>query len=101
MVEEFLLQRKNSDEQILMKAIHDNYEKQNVKYRISVQKAKMDKSLAVKRKETINVLKNVVIMFLGIVLLICLIFLLNKEEESFMDDCLQAGNSRYVCEKGR
>lgn len=101
MVEELISQQQKDDEQILIDSIHANHEKQNIEYKISVQKSKMNVLIKENKKKRLNLFKDITITILGIVVLTCLIFLVDKEGDRFIDDCLNAGNNKYICEKGR
>ena len=102
--EDILKNRKlveQQEEQKVMNAIHANYRKNNVSHRIAIQKSKLDKLKLTEKTKRKNKLKNITITILLIIIILCLGYLLSKEGDAFMKECISAGNSQFTCAKGR
>lgn len=91
--------KEKEQENKVLEAIHNNHRIANMNY-------KMDKQLndiAMKeqaRKQAKKEKRKKRLFVVGLIgLLVGSIFVLKTSSESFMEDCLAAGNSQYTCER--
>ena len=80
------------EEEKLLQAIHNNYKKANEKH-------KREKRIEEMKRQKQEKIKNSLIIISSIALLIGALFGLKKSNDDFMENCLNAGNSQYICEK--
>lgn len=89
----------NKEEEKLLNAIHNNYKKAHTQYKQDKQLTKIQNEKQEKAKAKKERRKNIILGFGLISLVIAAVFILKVSSDDFMNDCLNAGNSQFVCER--
>lgn len=93
------IQKEKDDENFLLKKIHENYKKENVIYKINIQKAKVNLMKKNEKRKRKDLIKNILLITSACTLLIILVFTLKKMDDDFMNECTKY-MSESVCRSG-